>query len=147
MALTPFEDGPDVVQSAFQDRMREAKTQPEALIGHAFVLELEHRPVLLEEVFEATALFDYHEVSPDCRLIVDVLEVASTHSRLHVKPDRPLSYRFIAEEVGALVGRASRRIFGGTLRVTRVRWQHDVMGAPSRPQVARNEEAWPSVQT
>ncbi|MCA1820102.1 MAG: hypothetical protein LC620_08675 [Halobacteriales archaeon] len=124
--------GLDEVQVAFATRLDPAHHGPQGTVAHAFVLDLDHRRLLMEELFEASEMFDFHEVAADDRhLVVDVLEVTPTRTSLHVQPDRAMTYCAIAREIAAMLEAVGARVFGGTLQPARLHWIVEPMGVPS----------------
>lgn len=126
--LAAFDPIPDAVQSSFSSRMVPAHDRPQGHVGHAFLLDLEHRPLELEEIFAASELFDLHEAALRRNLIVDVLEVTPTRTTLHLKPERAMTYCAIAAEVRAMVAEAAQRIPASGLRASRLQWVVEPVG-------------------
>jgi hypothetical protein len=131
MGLAPFPTlalPPDEVESAFAQRMVPAHAAAQARVAHPFLLEVDHRPLSLEEIFVASEAFDLHEAAPHRRLVVDVLEVSPTRTRLHLRPQLAMTYCAIAREVEDLLHAVAGRIAGSQMRTSRLEWVVEPVG-------------------
>lgn len=131
MALAPFPtlaNPPDEVEAAFAPRMAPAHVEAQARILHPFLLEVDHRPLTLQEIFVASEAFDLHETLPRRHLVVDVLEVSPTRTRLHLRPEVAMTYCAIAREVDELLFDVGSRIEGSQMRTTRIEWVVEPVG-------------------
>lgn len=135
MALAPFPASPDErqagldeVESAFAPRLHPAHEDPQARVAHPFLLDVEHRPLSLEEIFSASEAFDVHEAGPGRHLVVDVLEVSPTRTRLHLKPEVALTYCAIAREVRDMLADVAGRLPGSQMRTSRIEWVVEPVG-------------------
>jgi hypothetical protein len=102
------------------------------LIDFAFKLTVEHGPLGVREMFAAAEAFDLYEVrgvagenagKPRRELNVDVLEVSSTATTVHVTPTRPMTYAEMAAEMDHMVtGIARHHLPGGKAKGVKVQW-------------------------
>ena len=102
------------------------------LIDFAFKLTIEHGSLGVREMFAAAEAFDFYEVrgvagenlgKPRRALNVDVLEVSSTATTVHVTPARAMTYAEIAAEIEVMVeGIAKHHLPGGKAQGVRVQW-------------------------
>ncbi len=101
-------------------------------IDFPFKLTVEHRALDLKDLFAAAEAFDFYEVNGIAgensgkarrELCVDVLEVTSTSTTLHITPSRPMSYAEIGAEMDHMVkGIAKLHLPGGEASGVRVQW-------------------------
>jgi hypothetical protein len=123
------------VQQATPGRLVEFDAEPREkriLIDFAFKLTVEHAPLGVKEMFAAAEAFDLYEVrgvagenagKPRRELNVDVLEVSSTATTVHVTPARPMTYADMAAEMDYMVeGIARHHLPGGKAKGVRVQW-------------------------
>lgn len=123
-------DGPDpsgrLVEFAAEPR------EKRILIDFAFRLTVEHGALGVRGMFAAAEAFDLYEVrgvagenagKPRRELNVDVLEVSSTATTVHVTPARPMTYAEMAAEMEHMVdGIAKHHLPGGKAKGVKVQW-------------------------
>lgn len=110
----------------------EAPREKRILIDFAFKLTVEHGALGVKEMFEAAEAFDFYEVrgiagenlgKPRRDLLVDVIEVSSTATTVHVTPSRPMTYKEMAAEMDTMVtGIAQKYLPGGKAKGLKVQW-------------------------
>lgn len=130
-------------------RQVESKTQPSAagtapaaapaeprekriVIDFAFKLTVEHGALGVREMFAAAEAFDFYEVrgvggenAGKARrdINVDVVEVTSTSTTMHLTPTRPMTYAEMAAEMEHMVtGIAKLHLPGGKAKGVKVQW-------------------------
>src|SRR5687768_12671535 len=102
------------------------------LIDFAFKLTVEHEALDVRHMFAAAEAFDFYEVrgiagenlgKPRRDLLVDVIEVSSTSTTVHVTPSRPMTYQEMAAEMDHMVtGIAKKYLPGGKAKGLKVQW-------------------------
>jgi len=102
------------------------------LIDFAFKLTVEHGPLDVKRMFATAEAFDFYEVrgvagenagKPRRDLCVDVLEVSSTATTVHVTPTKPMTYQEMANEMEHMVtGIAHHYLPGGKAKGVKVQW-------------------------
>lgn len=125
------EDGAAVPAATLADGAA-APREKRILIDFAFKLTVEHAPLDVKGMFAAAEAFDLYEVrgvdgenvgKPRRELLVDVVEVSSTATTVHVTPSRPMTYSEMAAEMDAMVtGIAKRHLPGGKAKGLKVQW-------------------------
>ena len=101
-------------------------------IDFSFKLTVEHGPLGVKEMFAAAEAFDFYEVrgvggenvgKPRKDINVDVTEVTSTATTMHLTPTRPMTYAEMAAEMEHMVsGIAKLHLPGGKAKGVRVQW-------------------------
>jgi hypothetical protein len=102
------------------------------LIDFAFRLTVEHGALDVKRMFATAEAFDFYEVrgvagenvgKPRRDLCVDVLEVTSESTTVHVTPTRPMTYQEMAAEMDHMVtGIAQHYLPGGKAKGVKVQW-------------------------
>lgn len=102
------------------------------LIDFAFRLTVEHGALNVKDMFATAEAFDFYEVrgvggenAGKARrdLYVDVLEVSSMATTVHVTPTRPMTYAEMAAEMDHMVsGIAKKYLPGGKAKGLKVQW-------------------------
>jgi hypothetical protein len=110
----------------------EAPREKRILIDFAFKLTVEHAALDVKHMFAAAEAFDFYEVrgiagenvgKPRRDLLVDVIEVSSTATTVHVTPSRPMTYSEMAAEMDHMVtGIAKAYLPGGKAKGLKVQW-------------------------
>jgi hypothetical protein len=112
-----------------------------ASVDFPFKLTVEHGALDLKGLFAAAEAFDFYEVhgvggentgKARRELCVDVVEVTTTATTVHVTPARPMAYADIAAEMDHMVAGIARLHFpGGKAKGVRVQWLVPNTGIPS----------------
>lgn len=108
--------------------MREKRLQ----IDFSFKLTVEHGALGVREMFAAAEAFDFYEVrgvggenagKSRRDINVDVTEVTSTSTTMHLTPTRPMTYAEMATEMEHMVsGIAKLHLPGGKAKGVKVQW-------------------------
>src|ERR1041385_3193806 len=140
LAFCPRAGGPGSFLEAPPPGPRMAKDLefiPEArekriLIDFAFRLTVEHGALDVKRMCATAEAFDFYEVrgvagenvgKPRRDLCVDVLEVTSESTTVHVTPTRPMTYQEMAAEMDHMVtGIAQHYLPGGKAKGVKVQW-------------------------
>jgi hypothetical protein len=109
-----------------------APREKRIVIDFAFKLTVEHGALGVREMFAAAEAFDFYEVrgvggenvgKARRDINVDVTEVTSTSTTMHLTPTRPMTYAEMAAEMDHMVsGIAKLHLPGGKAKGVKVQW-------------------------
>ncbi len=118
--------------------MHNVALEEQLAIDFPFQLVIEHPALNIRRMMELSKLLDFHEVRQvDSHLekarhdlIVDVLYVRETETKIEVKPRVSMTYDAMGEELDVIIGILAKK-FNGKVKVAGLDWLVDRKGMAS----------------
>ncbi len=118
--------------------MSQGVTEEELGIDFPFQLVIQHPALNIKRMMELSKLLDFHEVrqadgtldAGRHDLVVDVLYVRETETKIEVKPRVSMTYDAMGQELDIIIGTLAKK-FNGKVKVAGVDWLVDRKGMAS----------------
>jgi len=109
-------------------------------VNFPFVMTVEHAPLSLPEMFQATKAFDLYEMQLDLsdqeglvkeNMLVDVLESGPTETVIKITPAFAMPYSLLAKHAELMLKTIAKDHLKGKAKVTRIKWEVGTTGVAS----------------